>query len=120
MSTTNGRVSQKERILAEIAETEALNDLLKKKQKELQATLRKTKKAQFYGISRRQMIEPGRAMTVDEIAASTGKLDHRQTRQACEKRGMFIDDEFGGLVMTDDFLERQMEHIRRCRENESD
>ncbi len=111
--------NNKAQILAEIAEIDALNELTKQKTKQLQATLRKARKARFYGQDRRQMIEPGKAMSVAEFAATCGFGDDRTCRQRLEDRGVFIDDDFNGLVMTDDFIACQMEHIERCRGRKS-
>ena len=111
---------QRDKVLSEIAETQALTERLERERKKLQAAVRKTRKARFYGLDRRQAIQPGWAMTTAEIAASVGYQDDEHTAKVLKKRGVFIDDELHGLVMTDDFLECQMEYIRRCRENESD
>ncbi len=113
-------MTQRDRILAEIAETEALTELLEKKRKELQAMVRSTRKTRFYGLDRRQIVQPGWGCTIDEMSASLGFNDDRACRAKMEKRGVFIDDELNGFILTSDFLTCQEEYVRQCRANESD
>jgi len=109
---------KKSQILEEIAQVDAATKLLKEKTRQLQTAVRSAAKTRFYGIDRRQLIERGQAMTVDEFAATTGRFrdmsGNRKCREKLEERGVWIDPDFD-LVLTDDFLDRTREMMERCR-----